>query len=298
MVKRKCAICGIDNSQVLFESNFRLSDINELIFSARRIPDKIHYRIVQCQKCGLVYSNPILDLSRIENLYKQSRYTYGEYEKDLISTYSRYLREVKQYLKGNKRLLEIGCGNGFFLLAAQKIGFKKVFGVEPGKETVAKANPEVKKHIINDFFKKGQFKKDYFDLICLFQVLDHIIYPNILLSECFKILKPGGGILCINHDVESWSVKLLREGSPVFDVEHTYLYSKKTLPLIFEKNNFKVVKIFGVANYYPFSYWLRMFPLPEKIKILIEKLSSLLGISEKRFWLKAGNIGIYAQKPG
>ncbi len=52
MVKTKCAICNIDNSKELFEANFKLSDFNKKTFSARRIPDRIHFRIVKCKNCG------------------------------------------------------------------------------------------------------------------------------------------------------------------------------------------------------------------------------------------------------
>ncbi|MCM8787220.1 MAG: class I SAM-dependent methyltransferase, partial [Candidatus Omnitrophica bacterium] len=193
MTKTKCAICGKVNSKTLYEANFEPEKINEYIFSARRLPDEIHYQIVKCKKCGLVYSNPILPLNKIEKFYKKSKYTYGIYEKDLSLTYSKYLNKFVGLLPSKENFLEIGCGNGFFLLKAKKLGFKNVFGVEPGKKIVAKADPNIKKNIIVDIFKKGQFKKNYFDVICLFQVLDHLPFPNEVLTECYRILKPAGG---------------------------------------------------------------------------------------------------------
>lgn len=296
MIKTLCAICNVGDYKILYKENIDCKKIDAGIFSARRIPDKIHYQIVQCRKCGLVYSNPILEPSKIEKLYKQSKYTYGDYEADLRKTYGKYLKDIMLYLPGKQKLLEIGCGNGFFLKEAKKMGFEEVFGVEPGRETVAKASQEVKKNIIIDVFRKGQFKKDYFDVICMFQVLDHLTDPNSVLQECFRILKAGGSLICINHNVAALSAKILGEMSPIFDIEHTYLYSKNTLPLLFKKNKFEIVDVFDVANCYPFSYWLRMFPLPKKIKTLLEKFIGLSKLSERRIWLKAGNLGIFAKK--
>lgn len=296
MIKTLCAICNVGDYKILYKENIDCKKIDAGIFSARRIPDKIHYQIVQCRKCGLVYSNPILEPSKIEKLYKQSKYTYGDYEADLRKTYRKYLKDIMPYLPGKQKLLEIGCGNGFFLMEAKRLGFKEVHGVEPSSESFKKADKVIQKNIINDIFKPNQFKKNFFDIICLFQVLDHLPDPNSVLQECQQILKPGGGILCINHDVSALSAKILGERSPIFDIEHTYLYSKNTLLLLFKKNKFEVVDVFDVANCYPFSYWLRIFPLPKKIKTLLEKFIGLSKLSERRIWLKAGNLGIFAKK--
>ena len=74
-----CAICGsLDNANELYPANFSPLDFNPGIFSARRIPDKIHYRIVRCQKCGLVRSDPIIDLETLTDLYTQSIQTYDD----------------------------------------------------------------------------------------------------------------------------------------------------------------------------------------------------------------------------
>ncbi len=297
MINTDCAICGNNkNSSLLYEENFSLKNIGKKTFSARRLPDKIHYRMVRCNKCGLVYANPRLPLSIIENLYKKSTYTYEKYENDLIATYSKYLKKYLPNLKEHKRILDIGCGNGFFLNYAKKLGFEETWGVEPGKETVQKADNKLKRYIVTDIFKKGQFKKNYFDLICLFQVFDHIPDPNSFLSECYKILKKGGGILCINHNVQSISAKILKDKSPIIDIEHTYLFNKDTLPKIYKQNGFRVVSVFEVINRYPLKYWFRMFPFPPNVKKKLMQALNYLNIQDTKIWLPPGNIGIFVLK--
>ena len=108
MIKTKCVLCGHDRSIQVYEANFIEKDINPQIFSARRLPDKIHYRIVKCTSCGLLYSNPILPASKIEILYKKSSVTYDEHIKNLNKTYGYYL--ALAHKKGTKkgRLLESG----------------------------------------------------------------------------------------------------------------------------------------------------------------------------------------------
>lgn len=298
MTITRCAVCNTKDYELVYKSNLNLNVVNEELFSARRLPDRIHYQIVRCQKCGLIYSNPILEEKKLERLYRKSKYNYGNYEIDLRTTYAKYLRKYIKYVPKKNRLLEIGCGNGFFLEKALNLGFERVYGVEPSQDSVNKAKDRVKNQILVDIFRPGQFKKNYFDIICFFQVIDHLTDPNKFLAEGFKILKPGGGILCINHDVNSLSAKILREKSPIFDIEHTYLYDKKTLTMIFEKHHFKIVDVFPIANLYPVSYWLRMFPFPEVIKKTLLQIADFIGISSKRISLNAGNIGIFVRKPG
>ena len=297
MRKQECAICEQDKYTVLYPANFSEKQLTAKTFSARRMPDRIHYQIVRCNRCGLIYSNPILELAKINDLYKQSKYTYKEHEENLIDTYGYYLKTLVTSVSKKNNLLEIGCGNGVFLNYAKKTGFKHVYGIEPGSETVKQAFPRVKKWIINDIFEPRQFKPETFDVICCFQVLDHIPNPNAFLQECFKILKLGGMMLCINHDVRAPLVKLLGERSPIIDIEHTYLFDKKTLPRIFQKHHFEVDKLFAVANIYPLKYWMMMLPLHSRLKQAIFSVLNNTGLGNLRLKLKAGNIGIVAVKP-
>lgn len=297
MQKIQCAICGRNKySSVLYKKNFTLQKIDENIFSARRMPDKIHYQINRCGKCGLIYSSPILAEERIKNLYQKSTVSYEEEIGYLKETYGRYLKKCFAYLPSNPKLLEIGSGNGFFLEKAKELGIKKIKGIEPGKAAVDKARPEIKKELIMDFFPSKKIKIDSFDIICFFQTLDHIIDPNKFLTETRKALKKNGLVLCIVHDSNGLSVKLLGENSPIFDIEHVYLFNKKTLAEIFELNRFKIVDIFEVKNRFSVGYCVRMLPLP---KIIKEKFSSFLKfirLDKLSVRFSAGNMGIIAQK--
>ena len=70
-------------------------------------------------------------------------------------------------------MLEIGCGNGFFLKEALAQGYTSVKGVEPSVKAVSMADRGIAKHIICDIMRPGLFEKEQFDAVCMFQVLDH-----------------------------------------------------------------------------------------------------------------------------
>lgn len=296
MINQTCAICEKNNYRILFKANFRPELIDEKIFSARRLPDRIHYQIVQCKNCGLVYSNPILPQEKIEQLYKKSDVDYQSQIGNLQMTYGFYLKQLEKYSVNKGLLLEVGCGNGFFLEEALSQGYRQVYGVEPGKKSVEKAKPKIKKRIIVDIFKPGQFKKNFFDIICCFQTFDHIPQPNQLLEECYRITKKSGLLLFLNHNVESLSARLLKEASPIIDIEHTYLYSKKTITQIFEKHQFKVLEVKSAFNIHYLFYWLHLFPIPRVIKKHLVSILERFKLDKLPLKIYPGNLVIIARK--
>lgn len=298
MRETKCALCGLKKSFLpLYRANFSLRrKIDQDTFSARRLPDQLHYRIVKCQKCGLVRSNPILSPQKIARLYKKSRVTYQAEIPDLKKTYGDYLKKTIPFLSQKNNLLEIGCGNGFFLEEALAQGFKNMAGVEPSEKAIKQAPKKLQKYIKNDFFHRQLFTENSFDLVCCFHTLDHVINPQQFIKDVYQVLRPQACALFIVHDVDSLMSKLFRENWPIFDIEHIYLFSKKTLAKIFEKNKFQAIKLFNVKNQYSLRYWLRTSPIPNRIKKYLINLFKKLNLAEARLILPAGNIAIIARK--
>lgn len=298
MRKTLCAICGNNkNTKVLFESTLGNKKLNANIFSARRTPDRLHYRLVKCGNCGLIFSNPILDLNKINSLYLKSDFNYSGESEYLKKTYFKYFQKYlsTKNLK-DKKILEIGCGNGFFLQELKDNGIKNVYGIEPGIESVKKAPPKIRNNIKTDILKKGLFAKGSFDIILCFHTLDHIPDPNKFLSISHSLLKKSGQIFFIVHNTNGLSVKLLKEKSPIFDIEHIYLFNNKNLKQIFEQNKFKNSLVFDIKNTYPIKYWLKLFPLNNFLKNKIIKLLGLLKLDLIPIKLNAGNIGIIASR--
>jgi SAM-dependent methyltransferase len=291
----KCPICGSDNNyQILYKKNFKLSDLNVKIFSARRLPDKIHYQLVKCDLCGLVRSTPVVDIKYLSRLYKKSLLTYDDETGNLTTTYLNSVLPILKKLPKNAKILEVGCGNGFVLKAIFDLGYKNVFGVEPSIDAIKKANPKIKKNIATDILKPGLFENKSFDFIFFFQTFDHIPNPNRFLSECYKLLKLNGHILAFNHNVDSFSSKLLGEKSPIVDIEHTFLYSSKTIKTIFQKNGFTINKVYFPKNTLSIKHLFWLIPIPKNIKLSI--LKSKNKILNNKVNLKLGNICIEGEK--
>lgn len=297
MINQICAICGVKApKKILYKQNFNLKDINENVFSARRLPDGIHYRILKCLSCGLLFSSPIFPETILNKLYKESKVTYQEQISDLAKTYGIYLKELEKYQVKKGRILEIGCGNGFLLIQAKKQGYRELYGVEPSKEAIAKTPREIRKNIKGGLFKKGLYQKNFFDVVCFFQTFDHISRPDEFLKNCFDVLKPGGLVLAFNHNASSLSALVLGEKSPIVDIEHTYLYNPETMPIIFKKNKFQVLCVGPSFNIYSLSYLIYLAPIPALIKNYLLWIMEKSGVSKLKFKARIGNMVLIAKK--
>jgi hypothetical protein len=88
-----CVPSGRDTiGDLLYDANFEPADLNPAVFSARRLPDRVHYRMVRCGTCGLVRSDPVAHLNTLARLYEPSH-----------GGIALYLRLGNLYLIGRRR---------------------------------------------------------------------------------------------------------------------------------------------------------------------------------------------------
>lgn len=268
-------------------------------FSARRFYDrKIHFRMVRCRLCGLVRSDPVLPPEALATLYAQSHFTYHNEVAHLRQTYGRYLRRCALLLPAKDRLLEIGCGNGFFLEEARAQGFREVHGVEPSGDAIAAAHSTIRPHITQAMFSRDLFPPNSFDVVCLFQTLDHLADPASVLGDVMALLRPGGFLFALNHNVSSWSARFLGERSPIIDIEHTYLYDPNTVSRLCESAGYTVIKARPTWNKLSFGYLASLIPLsPVVLKDALIRFLTVSRLARVSLWLPLGNMQVIAQKP-
>jgi SAM-dependent methyltransferase len=296
-VRKHCLFCGEKENVVeLYPQNFRVEDLTPEVFSARHSGKHLHYTIVRCRNCGLVFSREILTEEALNNLYSKSNVTFSQYT-DIIR--KDYWRCLAPFMNGAQRneALEIGCSSGFFLEELLARGFGQVQGCEPSIEAKELASPKIRDNITLSLFKRGLYDQKRFDLVCAFQTLDHLSDPLEIVRVSYDCLKPGGIAYFLSHDVDGFQARLLKEKSPIMDVGHIYLFNKKTLRTIFELAGFEVLKIGDVRNSYPLDYWLSMFPLPRRLRDTLRSFCRIMGVSSIPIPLKIGNMYIVAQRP-
>jgi len=295
----RCAICATEgNADELYPARLGEGALSREVFSARRLPDRLHYRVVRCRSCGLVRSDPIADPAEIARLYEGSRVTYGDEIANLRRTYGRFLSTLDRLGARRGALLDIGCGSGFFLEEALARGYAEVAGVEPSDEAREKAAPSVRRSIEGGMMRPGLFAAGRFDAICLFQVLDHVVDPAGLLDECRRIARPGGLLLCVSHDVGAPSARLMGERSPIVDVEHTFLYSRATVARLLRSRGFEPVSAGAAVNTYSLGYLVRLVPLPGALKRAAVGALDRTPLGRLSLTLPLGNFCVVARAEG
>ncbi len=296
MTATQCALCSTDaHDRPLYPANFKPQDLSPEIFSARRLPDRVHYRIVTCRNCGLVRSNPVLNETFLARLYEQSHLTCPQESVWAGRTYASYFIRYLPDAPKDIHLLEIGCGNGTFLDEMYRRGFTNIFGIEPSAQAVAKAG-SMQGLIHQGAFAPGLYPQGHFDVIAAFQVFDHISRPNEFLRDCLAYLKPGGKLLMVMHDINAWTARVLGRRCPMIDIEHPFLYNRTTLSALLSARGFRVQQVFAVRNRYPLSYWVKIMPGPSMFK---QKMLTFLDrhpAGQIPLTLSAGNMGIIAIK--
>lgn len=287
----RCAICGTeDEADLLYAPTFEPDAFNQRVFSARRLPDRIHYRMVRCRRCGLVRSDPAAGQPNLAELYEASSFDYAAEVSNLRRTYGRYLARARRRARGQS-LLEIGCGNGFMLEEALAQGYREVCGVEPSLDAIAAAPPAVHDHIKADVMRPGLFPDAAFDTVCMFQVFDHVPDPGALLDACHAVLTGGGILLLFHHNAEALSARLLGERSPIVDIEHCYLFSPHTMRLLLEKHRFDVLEVGAASNTLSLGHLIHLLPLPAGAKASASRIARVVGAADRlRLRLRLGNL--------
>jgi ubiquinone/menaquinone biosynthesis C-methylase UbiE len=131
----------------------------------------------------------------------------------------------------------------------------------------------------------------------MFQLFDHIADPNSLLQECYEVLNDGGLMLCFNHNIDAFSSKVFKEKSPIIDIEHTYLYSKKTISKLFEKNKLKVLEVGSAWNLLNLAHITKLMPFPKNIKQnILRYFEANKKLGELNLTMPIGNLFIIAKK--
>ena len=207
-----------------------------------------------CPECSLVFQDPQVPFKAEETYnadYIQKRSQDPENLDIAIprkKTAEHYYRWVEKFVKkGN--LLEVGCATGLALKVAQDHGWK-VFGVEVNVKAASIANDVLKANVVKTgHLSNDMFPDNYFSLITLFDVIEHIPNPRKFLSILHKKTAPGGSILFVTPNVDTLSFKILKEKWPHMVQEHLVLFSPQSMRRLLKEIGF-IPKAHGWARKY------------------------------------------------
>jgi 2-polyprenyl-3-methyl-5-hydroxy-6-metoxy-1,4-benzoquinol methylase len=143
---------------------------------------------------------------------------------------------------GQLKLLDVGCSNGAFIFTAEKSGIQ-CQGIEPAKEA-ALAAQKAGLRVYHGFLEESDLSKESYDIITLFEVIEHLKNPVELLNECHRILKKNGIMVIRTANTDSWTVRLLKGKWHYFNISkhggHISFFCKKSIAALGVKTGFKI----------------------------------------------------------
>lgn len=295
LIERPCPVCGPGAPYAVFApADFDEARLTEYSFASRKIPELMHYRLLRCGRCDVLYASPAPKAADLAAAYKTAQFDSGEEAGFAAATYAAEL--AARPLASREGALDIGTGEGAFLRQLLAAGFSKVRGVEPSAAPIAAADPSVRRLIKRGMFRASDYPPKSLALVTCFQTLEHLDDPLGVCKSSLRLLRPGGAFFTVCHNQRSLSAALLGRNSPIYDIEHLQLFTPRSLAALLANAGYQGARVWPISNRYPLRYWLRVFPLPGAAKrALLDLAKGAWG--SLQLPLRAGNQAAIAFRP-
>lgn len=252
-----CNLCGGNDTFVRFPGTIPSSD-EDADWSAYRCTCSgygIHPPIVQCRTCGLVYVNPRRNGLEILETYEEVQDAlYVEEREGRVLTFERHLRPLEKWTgpPDSRSLLDVGAYTGVFVEIAARHGWD-AWGVEPSRWAVNEARKRGL-NVVNGTAGSTALPASGFDIVTMWDVIEHLNDPLEELFHVYRLLKPGGFLVVHTIDIDSLFARLAGSRWPWLMEMHLYYFSRRTLQAMLEKAGFKVERIEAQGRYLRLGY--------------------------------------------
>lgn len=225
---------------------------------------KNKYTLYKCVNCRLLFVSPtpvsfdVYDDSYFSGAEKGFGYVDYDLDKEpMTPVFNKYLDIVSSLGIDKGKLLDIGAATGFFMKLAKGRGFE-VAGVELSEYATKKAREKGLNVITGDLQSAG-FENSEFDVVTMFDVIEHVPDPISFIIEAKRILRRNGLLLINTPDAESlWAKALGSKWQLIMPPEHIHYFSPKNLGEYLSKNGFEVELSTKIGKSFTLQYILKM----------------------------------------
>lgn len=235
------------------------------------------FQVVRCLACGFYYLRPRLTEAEMMKVYSRGDYyepdqaqervgysSYKQQEKSLCMTYREFLKGV---VGRGGDFLEIGCGKGYLVREALKLGcFSSLTATDYAPDAVVEARQTGVEVILGGLSEVPADRE--FDLIVMTQVLEHVYDPVGFLAEIRGRLRPGGRVAVTVPNMRSPLRWLLGRRWPSFKVpEHVGYFDLSSLRRAFLSAGYQRAEWVPSPHAFPLSLLAEKFGLrlPERL---------------------------------
>ncbi|MBI4981602.1 MAG: class I SAM-dependent methyltransferase [Candidatus Omnitrophica bacterium] len=219
----------------------------------------MQYSIYKCLFCQLFFIDPLPSEDEHQDFHGKAYFekNYGtSIEKFYVNVKNDFRKEIDLKRKrlnyvlrfcNSGKILDIGTGQGLFLYTAKNDGWQ-VFGTDISKYVCDYLSEHRNIKMFHGYVEKAGLPLDYFDVVTMWQVLEHVYSPLGTLRQVNRALKSGGHLFVAVPNtflIEMFLRRLLNK--PFFrkdaDEWHFYAFNSKALRILFNKLGFKILNI-------------------------------------------------------
>ncbi len=208
------------------------------------------YQIYECSNCGSIYLSPRPKPTKMADFYPQDYqpYTMGIHAENILNRFVRRygLRKrykiIEKYVR-NGKLLDVGCATGDFLAEVALRKGWHVTGIETSITAAKYAKEQIGLDVLISTLNEASFPDESFDVLTMWDVLEHVYDPCTVLDEVARLLRPGG-IFVVNHpNLDSLDRRLFGRFWAGFELpRHLYLFPTNLLKDLMNQRSFQQIE--------------------------------------------------------
>jgi 2-polyprenyl-3-methyl-5-hydroxy-6-metoxy-1,4-benzoquinol methylase len=210
--------------------------------ASREFGTKDGFQLLTCAGCKSLYavelSSSAREPSSYDEFYSEGNVIIPEFTHQILDGFVETLEPFRQ----NNRLLDVGCGMGTLLQAAERADWTAE-GVEVSRTSVEQVRKAGLK-VFHGTLEEAQFPDDYFDVVASIEVIEHVLEPRPLVEEIVRILRPGGLFWGSTPHGRGISARAVgTDWSAVCPPDHLQLFSAHGIKNMFRQAGFSEVRI-------------------------------------------------------
>jgi SAM-dependent methyltransferase len=207
------------------------------------------YTLERCTGCGLVFANPQWPQENLLSTYEDRRDPAGLiafYARvttpERLACYDQVLDQLEALLPGRGRLLDFGCGAGYFFERAARRGWE-AHGVEVGDWAQQAAKLRGLANLHKGLLVEQRFPDGCFDVVCAHQVLEHLPTPKKDLAQIRRVLRPQGLFYASVPNYRCLSIVLGRDDFELnYPLAHVNYFGPGALRNLLQACGFRVLR--------------------------------------------------------
>lgn len=295
-----CAVCGSQDFEVVLEAQYQNEKDIDLIQKFRASGDELLIdRLVKCRGCGLQYISPRLRSDLILSSYAEGEDPVYVSQMDARErTFAASLAHIEQLVGRTGTLLDIGTAAGGFVAAATRRGWTAE-GCEPNRWLAAWGAKHYGVRIRPGSVFEQPYEPASFDVVTLWDVIEHTTNPREMIERCRSLLEPGG-VLVVNYpDIGSWIARALGRRWLFLTSVHLHYFDRRTMTRFLESAGFEVLVVRPHFQRLELDYILsRGAVLSTQLAAVARGIAKPLGLgrSQVPYWL--GQTFVAARRTG